>query len=59
MRRNNIVAEYDYYTLDQAREIILNENRQKRKKTIEEFLSIALIIIIPMMFMIDWLIFGY
>lgn len=59
MRRNNIVAEYDYYTLDQAHEIILNENRQKRKKTIEEFLSIALIIIIPMMFMIDWLIFGY
>ena len=29
MRDTNIVATYDYYTLDQAREIIREENRQK------------------------------
>ena len=30
MEERNIVAEYDYYTLDQAREIILKEMRHKR-----------------------------
>lgn len=29
---NNIVAEYDYYTLEQAREIINEENRLRREK---------------------------
>ena len=29
MQNTNIVATYDYYTLDQAREIIREENRQK------------------------------
>lgn len=29
MRDTNIVATYDYYTLDQARKIIAEENRQK------------------------------
>ena len=29
MQNNNIVATYDYYTLDQARQIIAEENRQK------------------------------
>lgn len=29
MQNTNIVATYDYYTLDQAREIIAEENRQK------------------------------
>ena len=29
MRNTNIVATYDYYTLDQARQIISEENRQK------------------------------
>lgn len=29
MRDTNIVATYDYYTLDQARQIIAEENRQK------------------------------
>ena len=29
MRNTNIVATYDYYTLDQARQIIAEENRQK------------------------------
>ena len=29
MQNNNIIATYDYYTLEQAREIIREENRQK------------------------------
>ena len=29
MQNTNIVATYDYYTLDQARQIISEENRQK------------------------------
>lgn len=29
MQNANIVATYDYYTLDQARQIIAEENRQK------------------------------
>ena len=29
MENTNIVATYDYYTLDQARQIIVEENRQK------------------------------
>lgn len=29
MQNTNIVASYDYYTLEQAREIIREENRQK------------------------------
>ena len=28
---NRIVAEYDYYTLEQARKIILEEERQKKE----------------------------
>ena len=29
MKNTNIIATYDYYTLDQARQIIAEENRQK------------------------------
>ena len=29
MKNSNIVATYDYYTLDQAKQIIAEENRQK------------------------------
>lgn len=29
MKNTNIVATYDYYTLDQARQIIAEENKQK------------------------------
>ena len=29
MQNTNIVATYDYYTLNQARQIIAEENRQK------------------------------
>lgn len=30
--KDTIIATYDYYTLDQARKIIEEENRQKEKK---------------------------
>ena len=33
MQNTNIVATYDYYTLDQARRIIAEENRQKAIRT--------------------------
>ncbi len=32
MQNTNIVTTYDYYTLDQARQIIAEENRQKARK---------------------------
>ncbi len=35
MQNTNIVATYDYYTLDQARQIIAEENRQKAIRTAE------------------------
>lgn len=34
MARNKIVATYDYYTLDQAREILANEIKQDFKRKI-------------------------
>lgn len=60
MQRNStVVAEYDYYTLDQARKIISAENRQKRRRILEGYFSAALMILIPLLFVIDWLICGY
>ena len=35
MQNTNIVATYDYYTLDQARQIIAEENRQKEIRRAE------------------------
>ena len=35
MKNTNIVSTYDYYTLDQARKIITEENRQKAIKRAE------------------------
>ena len=35
MRQSQIVATYDYYTLEQAREVIREENRQKAIKRAE------------------------
>ena len=32
---NKIVVEYDYYTLEQAREIILEEEKQRKMKILE------------------------
>ena len=35
MQNTNIVATYDYYTLDQARQIIAEENKQKAIRSAE------------------------
>lgn len=60
MRRNNvIVAEYDYYTLDQARKILEDEIKQNRKETIEEYMSVVAMFVIPVLFVLHWIIFGY
>ena len=41
MRENNvIVAEYDYYTLDQARKIIREEEIQKKKEEMDFYNNI-------------------
>lgn len=58
-RRINVVAEYDYYTLDQAREIIQAEERQKKQELIEDYLSVVAILVIPVLFVVHWIIFGY
>lgn len=58
-KNNTVVAEYDYYTLEQARKIIFMEQKQKRKEVIECYISAAIMFAIPLLFLIDWLIFGY
>ena len=59
MKRNIVVAEYDYYTLDQARKILEDERKQDRKETIEEYMSMIAIFVIPVLFVLHWIIFGY
>ncbi len=54
-----VVAEYDYYTLDQARKIIEAENKEKRMENIRTYFSAAIMIVIPVLYVIDWIIFGY
>lgn len=56
---SRIVAEYDYYTLDQAREIIKKEERQKKHEIKEEYMSVAAMVIIPVLFVLHWIVFGY
>lgn len=60
MKENNIVvAEYDYYTLDQARKIFEEEKKQKRKETIEAYKSVAVMLGILVFFVLHWIVFGY
>lgn len=67
MKQSKIIATYDYYTLDQARQIIRQEERQKaRKKRIEQVETIKTTLILgcfcigfPLMMFIHWLAFGY
>jgi len=54
-----VVAEYDYYTLDQARRIIQEEERQKKKEERDCYKSVATMVIIPILFLIHWIVFGY
>lgn len=54
-----IIAEYDYYTLEQARKIIFAEEKRRKKKIIESYIAIAIIYIFPFMLFLHWLIVGY
>lgn len=57
--KNNIVAEYDYYTLDQARKIFEEERKRKKRETIEEYASIGAMFVTPFLFILHWIVFGY
>ena len=67
MKQPEIVATYDYYTLEQARQIIKQEERQKaRKKHIEQVNNIKTSLVIgffmigcPLLMFLHWLAFGY
>ena len=67
MRQSQIVATYDYYTLEQARQIIRQEQRQKaRQKRIEQVNNIKTTLVIgffmigcPLLMFLHWLAFGY
>lgn len=56
---NRIVAEYDYYTLEQARKIILEEERQKKRKILENYVALAIMFSTPFLMILHWLIIGY
>lgn len=57
--RNVIVAEYDYYTLDQAKSILEEERKAKRREIIEEYMSVAAMFVVPVLFVLHWIVFGY
>lgn len=67
MKHGEIVATYDYYTLEQARQIIRQEQRQKvRQKRIEQVETIKATLILcgcfigfPLLMFLHWLAFGY
>ena len=67
MQNTNIVAEYDYYTLDQARKILRKESyRRKQKRRKEQIESIKFYTVlflgtwgIAFLMFFNWLIFGY
>lgn len=54
-----IVAEYDYYTLEQARRIFEEERKLRRKENIDAYMSAASMVIIPILFVLHWIVFGY
>lgn len=56
---NKIVAEYDYYTLEQARKIVLTEERQRKKRVVENYIGIVAMLIFPFLMFLHWLIIGY
>lgn len=67
MKQSQIVATYDYYTLEQARQIIRQEERQKaRQKRIEHVENIKLLLLVgffmigcPLLMFLHWIAVGY
>lgn len=61
--KNAVVATYDYYTLDQARKILCMEQRKqkRRRKRIDQIkMNLVLFyVLVPVYFVISWLINGY
>ncbi len=57
--KNVVVAEYDYYTLDQARKILEEERKTKRRENIDAYMSVAAMFVIPFLFILHWIVFGY
>ena len=60
---NAIVAEYDYYTLDQAEKIIKAKERKQRQKDREENISAIVVTLLAITicigFFVYWLLIGY
>ena len=56
---NKIVAEYDYYPLEQARKVLEEERKTKRRENIDAYMSVAAMFVIPFLFILHWIIFGY
>ena len=67
MKHGEIVATYDYYTLEQERQIIRQEERKKaRQKRIEQVETIKTTLVIgffmvicPFLAFLHWFAFGY
>lgn len=67
MKHGEIVATYDYYTLEQARKIIRQEERQKARQKRQELINdIKTTLVIsffmigcPLLMFLHWLAFGY
>lgn len=67
MKYADVVATYDYYTLEQAREVIKQEQRNKLKKKrmqlIENIKTTLVLfcgfVVFPCLMFIYWLAFGY
>lgn len=69
MHKQDIAVEYDYYTLEQARKLILTdmETKRKRKKRIERqienikfyIMLFLFFVVAPMYMIIEWILVGY
>lgn len=56
---NAIVAEYDYYTLDQAQRILKNRERKRKKENRDAWIVAFIMVAIPFVLFFLWLTFGY
>ena len=67
MKQSQVIATYDYYTLEQARQIIRQEERQKaRQKRIEQVETIRTTLVLsffmigcPLLMFLHWVVIGY
>lgn len=63
--KNEVVATYDYYTLEQAKRILYGQRkrRKRRKKMIDQIKTnlvlFSFYVLVPMYLFISWAISGY